>query len=75
LDIKQELRKENKLRIYQNDKFGLWPELCLSTSYRVENSMLGELIGETTGKTSGQRVFDLEGPAIETNVSTHNIKS
>lgn len=31
--------------------------------------MLGELIGETTGKISGQRVLDLEGPTIETNVS------
>lgn len=32
--------------------------------------MLGELIGETTGKISGQRVIDLEGPTIETNVSS-----
>lgn len=32
--------------------------------------MLGELIGETTGKLSGQRVVDLEGPTIETNVSS-----
>ena len=32
--------------------------------------MLGELIGETTGKMSGQRVIDLEGPTIETNVSS-----
>jgi len=32
--------------------------------------MLGELIGETTGKTSGQRVIDLEGPTVETNVSS-----
>lgn len=32
--------------------------------------MLGELIGETTGKMSGQRVIDLEGPTTETNVSS-----
>ena len=32
--------------------------------------MLGELIGETTGKMTGQRVIDLEGPTIETNVSS-----
>ena len=32
--------------------------------------MLGELIGETTGKMSGQRVIDLEGPTVETNVSS-----
>jgi len=32
--------------------------------------MLGELIGETTGKPSGQRVVDLEGPTIETDVSS-----
>lgn len=32
--------------------------------------MLGKLIGETTGKMSGQRVIDLEGPTIETNVSS-----
>jgi len=32
--------------------------------------MLGELMGETTGKMSGQRVIDLEGPTVETNVSS-----
>jgi hypothetical protein len=32
--------------------------------------MLGELIGETVGKMSGQRIFDLKGPTIETNVSS-----
>jgi len=32
--------------------------------------MLGELIGETTGKIAGQRIVDLEGPTIETNVSS-----
>ena len=32
--------------------------------------MLGELIGETTGKITGQRIVDLEGPTIETNVSS-----
>jgi len=33
-------------------------------------SMLGELIGETTGKIAGQRIVELEGPTIETNVSS-----
>jgi len=36
--------------------------------------MLGEQFGELKGKITGQRVFDTEGPAMETNVSaTGNI--
>lgn len=32
--------------------------------------MLGELISEINGKITGRRVLDLEGPTIETSVST-----
>src|SRR5919197_1578313 len=33
-------------------------------------NMLGELISEIKGKITGRRVLDLEGPTIETSVST-----
>ena len=36
--------------------------------------MLGELIGETTGNMSGQRVIDLEGPTIGTCVINRHVE-